>query len=175
MDASSIPAIPLIYNALEVPGAAAPTSSVLAKLVLEVAQHLGESQVRTVAMAATDGLTRGMAVIDTGGPISIPVGKETLGRIMNITGEPVDKMGPIKTDKLYPIHRPAPSFEQQSTKVEMFETGIKVCTCRRTRGADGPLRGRRGRQDLLIQERSQYRQQPGASRRRGWASGRARQ
>jgi F-type H+-transporting ATPase subunit beta len=67
-----------------------------------------------------------MAVIDTGGPISIPVGKETLGRIINITGEPVDKMGPIKTDKLYPIHRPAPSFEQQSTKVEMFETGIKV-------------------------------------------------
>ena len=96
------------------------------KLVLEVAQHLGESQVRAVAMAATDGLTRGMPVEDTGQPISIPVGKETLGRIINITGEAVDKAGPIKATKTYPIHRPAPAFDQQSTKVEMFETGIKV-------------------------------------------------
>ncbi len=119
--------LPAIYNALEVPGAG--STDIFAyssKLVLEVSQHLGESQVRAVAMAGTDGLTRGMPVVDTGQPITIPVGNETLGRILNITGEPVDKGGPVKTGKSYPIHRPAPSFEQQSTKVEMFETGIKV-------------------------------------------------
>jgi F-type H+-transporting ATPase subunit beta len=119
--------LPALYNALEVVGAG--STDVFAyssKLVLEVAQHLGESQVRAVAMAATDGLTRGMPVEDTGLPISIPVGKETLGRIINITGEAVDKAGPIKATKTYPIHRPAPAFDQQSTKVEMFETGIKV-------------------------------------------------
>src|SRR5512147_1504845 len=119
--------LPAIYTALEVPGAGSTDMfAYSAKLVLEVAQHLGESQVRAVAMAGTDGLTRGIPVIDTGKPITIPVGKATLGRIINITGEPVDKMGPIATDKFYPIHRPAPTFEQQSTKVEMFETGIKV-------------------------------------------------
>jgi F-type H+/Na+-transporting ATPase subunit beta len=119
--------LPPIYTALEVPGAGSTDMfAYSAKLVLEVSQHLGESQVRAVAMAGTDGLTRGMPVNDTGQPISIPVGKETLGRIINITGEPVDKMGPLKTAKFYPIHRPAPTFEQQSTKVEMFETGIKV-------------------------------------------------
>jgi len=96
------------------------------RLVLEVAQHLGESTVRTVAMASTDGLTRGMTVNDTGGPISIPVGRETLGRILNIIGEPVDKGPAIHAKKTYPIHRPAPAFEDQSTKVQMFETGIKV-------------------------------------------------
>jgi F-type H+-transporting ATPase subunit beta len=148
--------LPLIYSALEVPGAGSTDIfAYSAKLVLEVAQHLGESQVRTVAMAATDGLTRGMAVIDTGGPISIPVGKETLGRIINITGEPVDKMGPIKTDKLYPIHRPAPSFEQQSTKVEMFETGIKVVDLLEpyTRGGKTGLFGGAGvGKTVLIQE-----------------------
>src|SRR5512132_705523 len=119
--------LPAIYNALEVPGAGSTdVFAYSAKLVLEVAQHLGESRVRAVAMAATDGLTRGMPVNDTGGPITISVGKETLGRIINITGEAVDKAGPLKTTKTLPIHRPAPSFEQQSTKVEMFETGIKV-------------------------------------------------
>jgi F-type H+-transporting ATPase subunit beta len=119
--------LPAIYNALLVQGVE--NKDIFAyseKLTLEVAQHLGESQVRTVAMASTDGLTRGMGVVDTGAPISIPVGKETLGRIMNIVGEPVDKGPAIKTSKTYPIHRPAPSFEDQSTKVEMFETGIKV-------------------------------------------------
>ena len=119
--------LPPIYNALLVQGVE--NKDVFAysqKLTLEVAQHLGESQVRTVAMAATDGLTRGMIVQDTGAPISIPVGKETLGRIINIVGEPVDKGAPIKTQKTYPIHRSAPGFEDQSTKVEMFETGIKV-------------------------------------------------
>jgi F-type H+/Na+-transporting ATPase subunit beta len=119
--------LPAIYSALLVQGVE--NKDIFAyseKLTLEVAQHLGESQVRTVAMASTDGLTRGMGVVDTGAPISIPVGKETLGRIMNIVGEPVDKGPAIKTSKTYPIHRPAPSFEDQSTKVEMFETGIKV-------------------------------------------------
>jgi F-type H+/Na+-transporting ATPase subunit beta len=119
--------LPAIYNALEVPGAGSTdVFAYSAKLVLEVAQHLGESRVRAVAMAATDGLTRGMPVNDTGSPIMIPVGKETLGRIINITGEAVDKAGPLKVTKTLPIHRPAPSFEQQSTNVEMFETGIKV-------------------------------------------------
>jgi len=119
--------LPAIYNALLVQGVE--NKDIFAyseKLTLEVAQHLGESQVRAVAMASTDGLTRGMSVLDTGAPISIPVGKETLGRILNIVGEPVDKGPAIKTAKTYPIHRPAPPFEDQSTKVEMFETGIKV-------------------------------------------------
>ncbi|HBH00991.1 MAG TPA: F0F1 ATP synthase subunit beta [Candidatus Rokubacteria bacterium] len=119
--------LPAIFNALEVAGVEnKDIFSYSTKLVLEVAQHLGESTVRTVAMAATDGLRRGMAVTDTGGPISIPVGRETLGRILNIIGEPVDKGPAIHAKKTYPIHRPAPPFEDQSTKVEMFETGIKV-------------------------------------------------
>src|SRR5256886_6766511 len=119
--------LPAIYNALEVPNAGSTdVFAYSAKLVLEVAQHLGESRVRTVAMPSTDGLRRGMTVGDTGGPISIPVGRETRGRILNIVGEPVDKGPAIHTKKTYPIHRPAPSFEDQSTKVEMFETGIKV-------------------------------------------------
>jgi F-type H+-transporting ATPase subunit beta len=119
--------LPAIYNALLVQGVE--NKDIFAyseKLTLEVAQHLGESQVRAVAMASTDGLTRGMSVLDTGAPISIPVGKETLGRILNIVGEPVDKGPALKTTKTYPIHRPAPPFEDQSTQVEMFETGIKV-------------------------------------------------
>jgi F-type H+-transporting ATPase subunit beta len=91
-----------------------------------VAQHLGESRVRAVALSSTDGLTRGMEVVDSGGPITIPVGPSTLGRIMNIIGESVDKQGPITSDIMYPIHRPAPTFEEQETKVEMLETGIKV-------------------------------------------------
>jgi F-type H+-transporting ATPase subunit beta len=96
------------------------------KLVLEVAQHLGESTVRTVAMSSTDGLVRGAKVQDTGRPISVPVGKGTLGRILNIVGEPVDKLGPVAAEKTYPIHRLAPPFDEQSTSVQMLETGIKV-------------------------------------------------
>ncbi len=119
--------LPAIYNALEVQGVESKDIfAYSSKLVLEVAQHLGESQVRAVAMASTDGLTRGMTVNDTGGPIQVPVGKETLGRILNVVGEPVDKGPAMKVMKTYPIHRPAPAFEDQSTKVEMFETGIKV-------------------------------------------------
>jgi F-type H+-transporting ATPase subunit beta len=119
--------LPAIYNALEVPGLE--TKDVFSysqKLVLEVAQHLGESTVRTVAMSSTDGLIRGAKVQDTGRPISVPVGKGTLGRILNIVGEPVDKQGPVGHEKTYPIHRPAPPFDEQSTSVQMLETGIKV-------------------------------------------------
>src|SRR5256886_2194827 len=119
--------LPAIYNALEVPNAGSTdVFAYSAKLVLEVAQHLGESRVRTVAMAATDGLTRGMPVNDTGQPITVPVGGKPLGRILNVVGEPVDKGPALKVTKTYPIHRPAPSFEAQSTEIEMFETGIKV-------------------------------------------------
>ena len=119
--------LPAIYNALEVPGLEVKdVFSYSQKLVLEVAQHLGESTVRTVAMSSTDGLVRGAKVQDTGRPISVPVGKGTLGRILNIVGEPVDKLGPVAAEKSYPIHRPAPAFEEQSTSVQMLETGIKV-------------------------------------------------
>ena len=95
-------------------------------LVVEVQQHLGESRVRTVAMDSTDGLVRGMEAIDTGSPIMIPVGKEVLGRLLNVLGEPIDDKGPIKTKIMYPIHRPPPEFSELSTEQEMFETGIKV-------------------------------------------------
>jgi F-type H+/Na+-transporting ATPase subunit beta len=148
--------LPAIYNALEVQGAGSKDIFAYSqKLILEVAQHLGESQVRTVAMAATDGLTRGTLVSDTGGPISIPVGKETLGRILNVVGEPVDKGPAITTKKKYPIHRPAPSFQDQSTKVEMFETGIKVVDLLEpyTRGGKTGLFGGAGvGKTVLIQE-----------------------
>jgi F-type H+-transporting ATPase subunit beta len=95
-------------------------------LVLEVAQHLGSGLVRAVAMSSTDGLRRGMEVDVLGGPISVPVGPETLGRMLNVTGEPIDDMPAPKTKKRYPIHRSAPEFIDQSTKYEIFETGIKV-------------------------------------------------
>ncbi len=95
-------------------------------LVLEVAQHLGENTVRTVSMKPTEGLVRGMTALDTGSPISTPVGREVLGRIINVVGEPVDEMGPINAKKTLPIHRPAPLLVDLSTSTEMFETGIKV-------------------------------------------------
>ena len=95
-------------------------------LVVEVAQHLGEHNVRCIAMDTTDGLVRGMPVTNTGAPIQVPVGREVLGRIMNVVGLPVDERGPITTTKKFPIHRPAPKFVDQSVRVEMFETGIKV-------------------------------------------------
>jgi F-type H+-transporting ATPase subunit beta len=96
------------------------------RLVLEVAQHLGEGTVRTIAMDSTEGLVRGMEVKDTGAPISMPVGKETLGRILNVIGEPIDERGPIKTKGTAPIHAPAPEFVDQSTDDDILETGIKV-------------------------------------------------
>jgi len=95
-------------------------------VILEVQQHLGEGRVRCVAMQPTDGMVRGMQAIDQGGPISVPVGKETLGRVMNVIGEPVDNLGPIGTAKKLPIHRLAPAFDEQATRAEMFETGVKV-------------------------------------------------
>ena len=95
-------------------------------LILEVAQHLGENTVRTIAMDATEGLQRGQEVQDNGDPISVPVGPETLGRIMNIIGEPIDERGPIESKKSLPIHRAAPDFVDQSTETEVLVTGIKV-------------------------------------------------
>ena len=119
--------LPAIYNALEVRGRKLHDSFASSeRLVLEVASHLGESHVRTVALSTTDGLTRGMEVEDSGDPIKIPVGPNTLGRIMNIIGEPVDKQGPLTSDMMYSIHRPAPSLEEQETSVQVLETGIKV-------------------------------------------------
>jgi F-type H+-transporting ATPase subunit beta len=119
--------LPTIYNALVVEVAGdSKSQGRTSRLILEVAQHLGENKVRTVAMSSTDGLVRGTAVKDTGSPISMPVGKEALGRILNVVGEPVDEMGPVLAKKRLPIHRPAPSFEEQSTATEIFETGIKV-------------------------------------------------
>lgn len=95
-------------------------------LVLEVAQHIGSNQVRTIAMGATDGLQRNLEATDTGAPITVPVGKETLGRMFNTLGEPIDGMEAVVTQKRHPIHRPAPEFAKQSTKIELLETGIKV-------------------------------------------------
>jgi len=119
--------LPAIFTALEVPEKQiTDIFSYSQRLVLEVAQHLGESRVRSVALSATDGLVRGMRVVDTGAQITIPVGKATLGRIMNVIGEPVDKQGALTSDIHYPIHRPAPSFEEQTTSAQMLETGIKV-------------------------------------------------
>ncbi len=116
--------LPSIYTALEVTNPS--ISDEPGNLVLEVAQHLGENIVRCIAMDTTDGLVRGMPVLDTGQGITVPVGRCTLGRIMNVVGKPVDEMGPIESTERWPIHRPAPSFEMQSTEIEMFETGIKV-------------------------------------------------
>src|SRR5439155_16749223 len=111
--------LPAILNALE-------TTNGGNRLVLEVAQHLGESTVRTVAMDSSEGLVRGQDVTDTGQPIAVPVGDETLGRIMNVIGEPVDEAGPIKTAGKRAIHQPAPSFADQSTGAAILVTGIKV-------------------------------------------------
>jgi len=117
--------MPPIYQALRVvdEGFKVPNSI---KVVLEVQQHLGEGRVRCVAMEPTDGMVRGMKVIDLDGPISVPVGRGTLGRVMNVIGEPVDQLGPIQATERMPIHRPAPLFEEQATTAEMFETGVKV-------------------------------------------------
>ena len=111
--------LPAIMNALE-------TTNQGHRLVLEVAQHLGESTVRTIAMDSTEGLVRGAKVTDTGAPINVPVGPETLGRIINVIGEPIDQRGPVETKMTYPIHRPAPEYVDQSTEAEMLATGIKV-------------------------------------------------
>ena len=115
--------LPAILNAVRIPRPGANGES---DLVVEVQQHLGDNRVRTVAMDSTDSLQRGMPAIDTGGPISVPVGPGVLGRLINVTGEAIDGLGPIEAEKRYPIHRPAPEFQDLSTKKEIFETGIKV-------------------------------------------------
>jgi len=117
--------LPPIYQALNVVSEGFKVPSPI-DVILEVQQHLGEGRVRCIAMQATDGMVRGMKVIDLGGPIMVPVGKGTLGRVMNVVGEPVDDLGPVASKKRMPIHRLAPSFEEQSTSAEMFETGVKV-------------------------------------------------
>src|SRR5947207_13028627 len=118
-------AMPPIYEALKVvdEGFQVPTAI---NVILEVQQHIGEGRVRCIAMQPTDGMVRGMKAIDEGGPISVPVGHATLGRVINVIGQPVDGLGPVNSKERFPIHRPAPSFEDQSTSSEMFETGIKV-------------------------------------------------
>ena len=116
--------LPAIYNALRIQSNSDGTE---VEVIAEVEQHLGENRVRAVAMTATDGMQRGMSVTDTGAPISVPVGPETLGRVMNVLGEPVDFPDrPVATKERWPIHRPAPTLEDQSTELQMFETGIKV-------------------------------------------------
>ena len=116
--------LPAIYNAIKI------TNSTISdkqwNLIAEVALHLGENTVRCIAMDSTEGLVRGTEALDTGDGITVPVGKGVLGRILNVVGEPVDEQGPVTAEKRYPIHRPAPAFVHQSTKAEVFETGIKV-------------------------------------------------
>jgi F-type H+-transporting ATPase subunit beta len=116
--------LPDILYAVRIPRTT--TEGVENDLIVEVQQHLGEDTVRAVAMDSTDGLVRGMEAFDTGGPITIPVGPQTLGRLINVIGQGIDGLGEIKTEKRYPIHRPAPEFKNLSTQNEMFETGLKV-------------------------------------------------
>ncbi|MBF6613902.1 MAG: F0F1 ATP synthase subunit beta [Chloroflexi bacterium] len=128
--------LPEIYNAVEIPTdgtvagivdkAEGVRNTEGGKVVCEVQQHLGNDWVRAVSMSSTDGLRRGMDVVDTGAPIMVPVGKATLGRIFNVIGEAIDQAGPVEATERYPIHRPAPSFEEQSPAAQIFETGIKV-------------------------------------------------
>ena len=117
--------LPPIYQALRVTseGFDVPTP---VDLIVEVEQHLGEGRVRTVSMQPTEGVVRGMIAIDTGSNITVPVGEATLGRVLNVIGQPVDNLGPVNAEQRYPIHRHAPLLEEQSTELQMFETGIKV-------------------------------------------------
>src|SRR6204780_973673 len=117
--------LPPIYEAVRVVSDGFTVPSPV-NVILEVQQHLGEGRVRCVAMEATEGMVRGMKAIAKGGPFPAPVGHGTLGRVMNVIGEPFDNLGPIACDKRMPIHRPAPAFDEQSTTAEMFETGVKV-------------------------------------------------
>ena len=117
--------VPLIHTAIRIvsEGFTVPTPI---NIICEVAQHIGEGRVRTIALQPTDGLVRGMKAINLGEPVSVPVGREVLGRVLNVIGEPVDDMGPVNAKQRFPIHRSAPTFEEQSTELKMFETGIKV-------------------------------------------------
>src|SRR3989338_8109954 len=111
--------LPKVYDALEV-------TLGDKKLILEVEQHIGDNEVRTVAMMSTDGLRRGMSALNTGAPITVPVGQEVLGRLLNVLGETIDEKGAAKTTHHFPIHREPPEFTDQNVKTEIFETGIKV-------------------------------------------------
>jgi F-type H+-transporting ATPase subunit beta len=117
--------LPPIYTALRVISEGFDVPQPI-DVICEVQQHLGEGRVRAVSMLPTDGMVRGMRAINTGGPITVPVGEGTLGRVLNVIGEPVDDLGPVKAQQRYPIHRHAPDFDEQSTELQMFETGIKV-------------------------------------------------
>jgi F-type H+-transporting ATPase subunit beta len=117
--------LPPIFNAIRVVSDGFDVQAPIS-VIAEVEQHLGEGRVKCVSMQPTDGMVRGMHAIDTGGPITVPVGKGTLGRVLNVIGEPVDQLGPVVTEQRFPIHRHAPSFEDQNTRLEMFETGVKV-------------------------------------------------
>jgi F-type H+-transporting ATPase subunit beta len=117
--------VPAIYNAVRIQDSGSGGGMPI-DVIAEVEQHLGENRVRCVSMLPTEGMVRGMVAEDTGGPITVPVGPATLGRVMNVIGAPVDELGEVKSEKRYPIHRSAPSFADQSTQLEMFETGIKV-------------------------------------------------
>ena len=119
--------LPGIYNAIRIQSHEKDGAGVEIDVIAEVEQHLGENRVRAVAMKPTDGMQRGMQVVDLGEPISVPVGPKTLGRVLNVLGEPIDFPDrPIEAKERWPIHRPAPTLEDQSTELEMFETGIKV-------------------------------------------------
>src|SRR5713226_10188188 len=116
--------LPPIYQALRITSEGFDVPPPPIDVVAEVQQHLGEGRVRAVSMLPTDGMVRGMKVTDLGGPIQVPVGNATLGRVMNVIGDPVDELGPVNADTKSSIHRHAPSFDEQSTSLEMFETGI---------------------------------------------------
>ena len=140
--------LPAIYNAVTIERADGTT------LVLEAQQHLGESKVRCVAMDSTDGLVRGMKVVDTGQPIAVPVGEGMLGRLINVVGEPIDGMGPIEAEKRMPIHHPAPTLAEQNVSMEMLETGIKVMDllCPIVRGGKVGIPGGAGVGKTVIQK-----------------------
>src|SRR3954453_7183833 len=144
--------LPRIYNALELEYEVGGNPT---KLTLEVQQHLGENWVRSIAMSSTEGLKRGMSVTDTGGPISVPVGDGVLGRLFNVTGDPVDNLGPVKFTKRYPIHRKAPELTEQDTRAQILETGIKVIDliCPFTKGGKvGAFGGAGVGKTVIIQE-----------------------
>src|SRR6201987_1151062 len=144
--------MPRIYNALEIEFEVNGNPT---KLTLEVQQHLGESWVRSVAMSSTDGLKRGMEVVDTGDPITVPVGEGVLGRLFNVTGDTIDNRGPVKFEKRYPIHRPAPTLIEQDTRAQILETGIKVIdlVCPFSRGGKvGAFGGAGVGKTVVIQE-----------------------
>src|SRR5260370_18386984 len=144
--------LPGIYNALEIEYEVNGNPT---KLTLEVQQHLGENWVRSIAMSSTEGLKRGMNVTDTGGPITVPVGEGVLGRLFNVTGDPVDNRGPVQFEKRYPIHRKAPELTEQDTRAQILETGIKVIdlVCPFTKGGKvGAFGGAGVGKTVVIQE-----------------------